>query len=304
MRAMWELARRQLGLITRAQALQLVTVAQLRTLLARGVLVRRRRGVYAVAGMPPTYEQAVLAAVLAAGGEDEAWAGQRTSAALHRLKVPPPEGIDIVTLPDVRVRLDGVVHHRNNLIVTTDVTRRRGVPTLSVARTLVDCIPWLPGRALASAVDDARRRGLLTIEDLEAAHASVDEGPRTGRRRVVPMRSVLAKRLAGLHAGGGDLELDVLEILVAGGLPRPVQQFRVVVGGRERFLDYAYPNALVYLEFLGFAEHGLIRSTFDDDADREAELALAGWLLIGVTSNTSPAALVDRVGRALDLRAA
>ena len=299
---MWELARRQLGLITRAQALQLATDMQLRTLIAKGALSRPRRGVYAVGGMPATYEQTVLAAILAVGCDEFTRASHRTCAALYPLKVPRPEGIDIVTLPDVRVRLEGVIHHRNNLMVTGDLTCVRRVPALSVARTLVDCIPWLPGRALGAAVDDARRRGLLDIVDLEAALASVDEGPRTGRRKVVPMRPVVARRLEGLDPGGSDPELDVLEVLEAAGLALPVQQFPVVVGGRERFLDYAYPKALVYLEFLGFGEHGQIRSTFDDDVDREAELALAGWLMIGITSNTDPAAFVDRVRRALALR--
>jgi hypothetical protein len=115
---------------------------------------------------------------------------------------------------------------------------------------------------------------------------------------------VVARRLEGLDPGGSEAELDVLDLLQAAGLPMPVQQFRVVIGGRERFLDYAYPDALVYLEYLGFSEHGQIRSTFDDDADREAELALAGWLMLGITSNTDPGAFVDRVRRALALRAA
>jgi hypothetical protein len=294
---MWKLARRQLGLITRAQALQLVTKDKLFWLLHRGDLQQLRRGVYVVAGAPQTYEQAVLAAVLAAGGD--AWASHRTAARLHGLKVPAPELIDVLTLPDHRVRLDGVAHHRNKLVVVHDVTTVGAVPVTSVARTLVDCMPWLPGRWLASAVDDARRRRILDVADLEAAHAAVDEGPRTGRHLVVPMRPVLADRLGGQHAGGSDLELDVLQTLRAAGMPLPVQQFPIVVAGRQRYLDYAYPEHRVYIEFKGFSEHGEIRTVFDDDAEREPELALLGWIGIPATSNTRPHDLVDRVRRAL-----
>lgn len=270
MRALWKLARRQLGLITRAQALQLVTEAQFEHLARRGHLRRRRRGVWAVAGMPETYEQTVLAAVLAAG--DDAWGAQRTAARIWDLRVPPPIAIDVLTMPNRRVRMDGVAHHRNELIVTSDVTVHKGVPVTSVARTLVDCMPWLPGRALRAAVNDARRRKLVTLEDVEAAHAAVDEGPRTGRHLVRPMRPLLTVRDL---PGGSDRELDVLDILRAARLPLPVQQFPVVLAGRQRYLDYAYPDRKIYLEWDGFQEHGLMRDTFDDDRARDAELALS-----------------------------
>ena len=299
MRALWKLARRQLGLITRAQALQLVSISTFNRLVADGHVHVFRRGVWVVAGAPASYEQTVLAAQLAAG--EDAWLSHRTAGRLLGLRVPPPEGIDILTFPDRRIRLDGVVQHRNFLVVTADVGRVGPLSVTSVARTLLDCSPWLPGGALGLAVDDARRRGLLLVEDLEAAHAAVDEGPRTGRHLVRPMRKVLADRH---HAGGSDRELDVLRILRRAGLPLPVQQFAVVVGGRRRVLDYAYPLQRVYLEWDGFAEHGLIRSTFDDDRERDAELALLGWLGLHFTSSTRPEDVVSRVERALTVRAA
>jgi hypothetical protein len=261
--------------------------------------VRRRRGVWALAGAPITYEQTVLAAILATG--DDAWVSERTAARLWPLRVPPSDSIDVLTMSTRRHRLDGVRHHRNKLIVAGDVTMLGPIPITSVARTLLDCSPWLPGRMLGRAVDDARRRGLLRIEDLEAAHAAVDEGPRTGRHLVRPMRKVLADRH---DAGGSDRELDVLRILRKAGLPLPVQQFPLVVGGRRRYLDYAYPAEKVFLEWDGFAEHGLLREVFDDDRDRDAELALLGWLGLHFTSNTTEADLVSRVTRALASRAA
>ena len=296
---MWEVAKTQYGLVTTAQALEELTWAQVRRRLERGELVRHRVGVYAIAGVPPSYEQSVMGAVLAAG--EDAWASHLTAGTLRGLRVPPPTATDLLTLPNRRIRLDGVTHHRNKLIVVADVGFVRGIPITSAARTLVDCIPWLPGFRLGATVDDARRRGLLEMDDLEAALAAVDEGRRTGRRRVRPMRPVVADRH---DAGGSDRELDVLRVLRRAGMPLPVQQHPIVVAGRQRYLDYAYPDVKVYLEFLGFSEHGLIRSTFDDDTEREAELALLGWLGLGFTSNTRPEDLVSRVHRALSASAA
>ncbi|MCU1486293.1 MAG: uncharacterized protein JWN67_3039 [Actinomycetia bacterium] len=294
-------ARRQHAVVTREQVLESDSRSQLERHLLRGRLEVRYPGVYVVSGSTATYEQAVMAAALAVG---DAWASHRTAAKLWGLLVPPPQAIDVLTLPARSVRLAGVQHHRNKLIAIQDVSVRHGIPVTSVARTLGDCIPWLPGSRLAAAVDDARRRGLLDIEDLAAAHLGVDEGSRTGRRRVVPMRPVLARRLEGQEPGGSERELAVLEVLRSAGLPPPVQQHPIVVAGRTRYLDYAYVPERIFLEFDGFAEHGLIRSVFDDDRERDTELGLMGWLGLHFTSATRPDDLVSRVARALAARAA
>jgi hypothetical protein len=299
MRALWELARRQLGLLTKAQAIQLVSEDTFEGLCRRGHLLRIRRGVWVVAGTPPSYEQAVLAAILAAGGF--AWASHRTAARLWELKVPAPEAIDVLTLPNRRLRSPGVDQHRGASIPMADVARAGVVPVTTVARTLVDCAPWLPGRRLTEAVNDARRRHLVTLDEVESVHQQLDRGRRTGRHLVVPVRPVVAEKHA---AGGSERELDVLRILRRAGVRLPVQQFPIVVDGRQRYLDYAYPEELVYLEFDGFGEHGMLRTVFDDDRDRDGELGLMGWLGLHFTSNTRPAVLVDRVLRALATRAA
>lgn len=180
-----------------------------------------------------------------------------------------------------------------------DLVQHRLVPLTSVAPTLVDCVPHLPGRRLARAVDDALRRRLLTVAELTACAARLDHG---GGRRLLPLRAVLVDRQGSYHPGGSERELDVATILVAGGLGPPVPQHRVVVGGRERFIDYAYPDELVGLEFDGFADHGLIRSTFDDDRQRGNDLTVAGWLMLHFTSNSPPAHIVGSTRQALALR--
>jgi very-short-patch-repair endonuclease len=296
---LWMLARHQLGLLTTAQAIQLVSQARLRTLQRRGHIEVFRRGVWVVAGSPRTWLQSVLGALLAAGGD--AWASHRTMARVHGLLVPPPDALDVLTFPTRRLHLAGVAHHRNLLVVTSDVVSVGAITGTSVARTLVDCMPFLPGQMLSRAVNDARRRKLVTFEDLQAAHAAVDEGRRTGRHLVRPMRPLLD--VADLP-GGSDLELRVLEVLRAAALPLPKQQFRIEVAGRVRSLDFAYPAEKIYLEFDGFADHGQIREVFDDDRDRDAELALLGWFGLHFTSRTKEHDIVSRVARALASRAA
>jgi hypothetical protein len=296
---LWMLARRQLGLFTWAQAIQLASESTLRTLIRRRHVEPFRRGVWVVTGSPRTYEQEVLAAVLAAG--QPAWASHRTAARLWELRVPSPVRIDVLTMPDRRVRLDGVDHHRNKLIVVDDVTKIGPIDVTSVARTLVDCMPWLAGRMLRDAVHDARRRKLVTLDEVDAAHAAVDEGRRTGRHLVRPMRPILAARD---EPGGSNRELDVIDALRKAGVRLPVQQYPIRVAGRQRYLDYAYPAEKVYLEWDGFDEHAGNPDVFHDDRVRNDELTLMGWLGLHFTSRTRPHDLVSRVTRALAVRAA
>ena len=80
------IARRQLGLITRQQALAHISDHQIRRLVESGQWERRTHGLYAVAGAPRSYEQTVLAACLAGG--PRAVASHDCAARLLRLGIP------------------------------------------------------------------------------------------------------------------------------------------------------------------------------------------------------------------------
>lgn len=292
------MAQQQHGLVTRAQARAVgLSARQVAGRLERGRWQAVRRGVYAGGWVPPSWEQAVLAVVLAVG--QPCAAGAATAARLWGLAVPPAERIDVLTLSCRRVRLEGVRQHRVDEYHLEDVTLRRRIPVTTVARTLVDCAPLLRGRGLGRAVDDAVRRGLLRTEDLAAC---VERLPPVGRRRLAAVRDVLADRVPGYRPVANDWERWLAEVLRRARLPAPVHQHPVDVGGRRRFLDFAYPAERVGLEFDGFAEHGLLRSTFDDDRARDNDLRLAGWLVLHFTSRSSPTDIAGTVSRALRQR--
>lgn len=297
--ALASVARRQHGLITRAQAVAAgLTPSAIRVRTEKGSWILVRRKVYAVAGVAPSAAQAALAVCLASEA-GRCWVSHRSAAALWGLKVAPSPTIDVVTPASLRINLDGVRQHRSKELFIADLTQHQLVPLTTVARTLADCVPYVPGRRLARAVDDAQRRGLLDIRDLADCAERLDH---RGRRLLAPLRDVLGERLSGRQPGGSQRELGVLDILRAANMPLPVQQFQVVVGGRQRVLDYAYPAEKVGLEWDGFAEHGRIRSTFDDDRLRGNDLIVAGWLMLHFTSNTPSQHLVARTRAALDLR--
>jgi Transcriptional regulator, AbiEi antitoxin len=296
-RTVLDRAARQHGLVTRDQALAAgMSDDQVHRRVRGGRWAVQRRGVYRVTGAPSTEEQAVMAAVLAAG--PAVVASHLTAARLWRLRLPEPEGIELTTPPGRRLRAEGVQQHRFTQLSADDVHRLRGIPVTSPARTLVDCSGRVGPDELGRVVDDALRRRLVRLPDLVRSHARVT----SGRRPTAAMARVLEERAAGHDPGGSDRELQVLRTLVAAGLPAPVQQHPVTVGTRSFRLDLAYPQAMVAIEFDGWDAHGTFEA-FHGDRERSRLLVAAGWRLVHVTARTTPADLVGAV-RALVLQRA
>ena len=72
-----------------------MTARQIDGLLAVGAWLLKHRNVYALAGAPPTWEQAVLAAVLAGG--DRVAASHGTAGRLRALRHVEDVGLEIVS---------------------------------------------------------------------------------------------------------------------------------------------------------------------------------------------------------------
>lgn len=283
-------ARRQHGLITLTQAHAAgVMLGQLRSWLRLGHWTAIRPGVYAVAAMPPTSEQAVLAAVLSVDGA--AYASHATAGALWGLPVPLPERIELVTDVPKQVRLDGVRGYRSRALFSADLTQRLRIPCTTPERTLVDVSGRLSAEALGRAVDDGLRRRILRLDALRRCVGRLEAGP--GRRTSV-VHDVLRLRLPGYDPGDSDFETLVLRALVARGLPPPVQQYRVKVGGRVVRIDLAYPGLRIAIELDGFEFHGT-RTAFDDDRARANLLVVAGWTLLRFTTQSTIDEIVDTI---------
>lgn len=293
------IAEGQLGLVTLAQAVAVgATTDQARHRVRTGRWRRARRSVYVINGSPPTWQQAALAVCLAIG--EGAWLSHRTAARAWSLDLPgrPPGSIEVLVPTGRQRSLPGVVCHRSLHLPMPHLTRLDRLPLTTVARTIVDCAGDLPHGALGDVVDDAVRSHRLRIADLAAA---IDDVGST--RSLGPLRGVVAARTgADYHPGGSARERRVLHAIRRAGLPAPVHQHPVTIDGQRRTLDFAYPPLQVGLEFDGFAEHGRIRSTFDDDRVRGNGLALAGWLILHVTSAMTDAEIASWVARALALR--
>lgn len=287
-----ELARSQHGLVTRRQALLTgLSEKAIEHRLATGRWVVKRRGVYAIAGVPDSERQTVLAVNLATGGV----ASHLTAASLWGLQLPTPDAVHIIGR---HARLEGVRAHTSVTLEPGDIWQLGAIDLTSPARTLVDSAATVPSLRLGAVVDDTLRRGLVRLADLRACHERVDTGP--GRRPTVAMRDALQERRPGYAAGDSQREADIVRLLARSGLPAPVLGHRVRIGRFTYKLDIAWPEFLVCIEFDGWETHRTF-TAFHGDRQRGRRIAATGWTILPVTSKTDLHELIGDLTRLLVL---
>jgi hypothetical protein len=236
--------------------------------LRTGRLHRLHRGVYAIGHTALKPEGRRLAAVLASGdgavlshGSAAAhWGFRQSSSSVIHVTVPTTSG---------RRRQRGIRLHRSRRLGPEDVTVYEGIPTTTIARTLVDLADVLAPQSLKRAIDEADYQRLL---DMTALLAAVQRTP--GRRGT----RVLELATAPSELTRSDLEQRFLEILERHGLPRPL--VNATIEGYE--VDFAWPEQKLIVELDGFAAHGR-RSAFERDRLRDRRLARAGYGTLRLT---------------------
>lgn len=296
-RALSALARRQLALATRAQLLDLMSANELEHAIASGQLERAGHAVYRVLGAPETWEQHVLTACFVGGRESVA--SFRTAARLWALPgIDSEDPLEITTPTRRRSRIPGVTVHDSFILDGWHVTRRRSIPVTSAARTLCDLTACWPPWQVEKAVDEALRRKHVTLRRLKIVFLDLAH---RGRRRSTVMRAILEARLPGFDPGESPMEAQLVRWIASAGLPRPVQQHRVVVEGTSYRLDLAYPELKIGIEYDGWDVHRP-RSAFVRDRARQNPLEILGWLMLRYTSASTRSVVVADVRRAIAAR--
>jgi hypothetical protein len=240
--------------------------------------------VYLLAGVPSTWETAVLGAVLAAG--PAAVASHFTAACLWDLfdgplPVAVPPGIHVIA-PRPR-RHPGVIVHRHRLS-DRERAARFSVPVTSTARTLFDLSSMVDATQLGRCTDDALRRGLL---DMGQLRRMLDQHCGPGRRRLSPLREVLSERIPGFDAGANDWERRMDQLWDQLGLPVARRQHVIKTKGGRYRVDRAVVDLRLAVEWVGTEFHGQ-RGRYTRDRLRISDLVQAGWDVVEVTPNWTP----------------
>lgn len=211
----WELVRRQHGVISGRQLLALgYSTEAIRHRIAKGRLHRLWPDVYAVGRPEVTQEGKWMAAVLTCG--DGAVLSHNSAAALWAIRGDPrgPIHISVPSPRDPRRR--GLrVHRRNGM----DATREKGIPVTDPPQTIIDLAPSLTERQLERMVNEADKLDLLHPEMLRISAA--EKGGVGGSR----VRTLLDKRTFLLT--DSELERAFIPIAERAGISKPETQVRV-----------------------------------------------------------------------------
>ena len=249
-----------------------LSAREVHTCVRRGWLHPLHRSVYAVGHRNLTLEGRLFAAVKACG--EAAVLSHVAGAALRAAFEWDHRPVDVL-VPGVGTRRHaGVLVHQTSRLDPRDVTRVRGIPVTSMARTALDCAAQLDEGELRRLVREAQARKLVTLPQLTEVLLRL--GPCRGSRR-------LARIIAtGPAPTRSVLEDAVLDLILHGGLAHPDVNVPLRLGDRWVTPDFRWPEQRLVVEADGAAwhEHKLAR---EDDAERQAMLEAHGERILRVT---------------------
>jgi very-short-patch-repair endonuclease len=238
----WTLARRQHGVLTRRQLLELgFTSEGIDHRIACGRLHPVWRGVFAVGRPQLTGEGVWMAAVLSCG--PEAILSHCTAAILWTIRKPRAGQIDVSVPLHVVRRRPGITAHRRSL-TADDTTFHHGIPVTTPATTIVDIAPKLSRHELEAAINEADKLDLIDPEALRA-----EAGRMGSRRGTAAVRRVLDYRTFTMT--DSETELRFLPIARKAGLPAPLTQRYV----NDFRVDFYWPDLALIVETDGLRYH-------------------------------------------------
>ena len=160
----YELAADNYGLITSAEAKNLgVAKSELNRWVGMGRLLKRGQGVYKLVRYVPTEYDRYAEAVALVG--DGSFLFGEAVLAMNGLALANPRHISVGTTKRVRRELPEWVQPVT--VSGRTVTSYEGIPSQSLAEAILECRGIVMGERLKSAVEDARREGLITKDEFE-----------------------------------------------------------------------------------------------------------------------------------------
>lgn len=240
---LWELVRRQHGVVTRRQLLELgLSSDAIMHRLAKGRLHPVWQGVYAVGRPEVTQLGRWMAAVLCCG--PGAALSHGCAAALWEIRPLRGGPVEVSVPAHVFPRRLGIRVHRRARLDAGEVTRRHGIPVTSPICTLIDIAARLGRNQIESAINEADKRDLTDPEELRLALDHVASRPGVG-----VLREVLDHRTFALT--DSQLERRFLPLARSAGLPAP-QTGRHVNGFK---VDFYWPKLGLVVETDGLRYH-------------------------------------------------
>jgi hypothetical protein len=270
--AVADLARRQHGVFTRAQAAGAgMSDRQIDHRIDTSRWLRIVPGVYALPGNEPTWHRQVIAAELA---EPRAAASIRSAAVLHHVD-GVRKGRPEITVPrgaNHRSRLATV--HQSDLITTTKID---GIPVTTLEQTVVDLAATLTTSRLEAVVDGLVTQRRTTIPRLAARVHQLRRHNRPGLAR---LESILVARSSDAWVPPSSvLEAALYELLDELGIAYVRQPCLPWRSGDRQRLDALIDRWKLIVEAGGRAWHTRT-ADFPRDRRRDHEALAHGYLFL------------------------
>jgi len=252
-------------------------------------------GVARLHGSSRTSEQRINAAVLATG--PASLASHRSAAYLWGIPRHDDEPLDVIT-PTSRRRfdsLDDLVIHRPRDLERLTPQRRSGIACTNILRTVLDLGAVDPG-GVSDAVGHVITNRLATLNALQTVVIQHSEHGRTG---IVALRDAVADWAIDSKPTDSVLEQVMHRLIIRHGLPSV--KFHPTICGYE--VDFRVTGTPVVLECDSWAFHGLQRSNFERDRQRDADLLAAGWIVLRFTYRAvtgRPRETADRIAATIE----
>lgn len=266
------------GVISRAEMFAAgVSRAEIDWACRRGSLVRDQRGLYAVTGVSATELRRARAAVQSVGLAAQAVASHDTAAHLLGIDTVRTQAFAHVTVPrDARrPQRTSLWLHAHDLSAD-DVTLVDGIPTTTVARTLLDLLLRTDRLTAIWACESALRAGLLSPNELGLIleRGSRRRGIKRARRRYQLIDA----------CSESPLETGVRLVFEDFQLPAPRLQIPILRpdGSVIYRIDLGYEQHKVGVECDGRAVHEQPAALFAD-RERQNMVLTAGWRLLRFT---------------------
>lgn len=252
-----------------------LTFRQIRLRVRRGVWTQIGSGLYRVfdADSPAQLTRAAVAAL------PGAVASHTSAAEVHDLDRAPRMPATVSVHSRTTHRFPGVIVRRCHDLASWHTVVDTGIPTTTVARTIVDLAQDLSRQHVAMVLDSAIADRKTTITEVDAVLRFV---ARRGKPGVRAMRSILeARRDEPVQASV--LEQIALRTLRSAGIEGLRVEFPIPWSPHRRF-DVAFPDEQVAVEWDSRRWHTQLDS-FEADRRRDRECAAHGWVMLRFTWN-------------------
>jgi predicted transcriptional regulator of viral defense system len=277
------LAASQASFISSRQAADFgFTAAAIKWRVEAGLWTPVRNGLFQVVGVPggpgagPASRRALLTGAVAI--LPNAVVSHESASELHAIPFIPRNKVAVTVHAKTTHTFPGVRVHRSLDIAPDHLTAVDGLPTTTVARTLIDLAAVCRKGMVARAMDELLASGRVRIEDVVSVF---EDTARRGRTGAKAMRELLEERVGDEMVSASRLEQVGMDLFERGGLPRPKCQYPAPWNPDER-IDFAWPRWLSGVEGDSRRWHSRV-ADFERDRRRDRLGLLHRWTILRFT---------------------